>query len=148
MLYSQKQVLTGLEVPASKYRYWAGAIPSLASRAGKSAKLTFGDILALAFTKRLCDEFGVAIGSVAPAIQDLFEKLNGRAWIGLEGSWLKITQSSAEFVARRGQILTPGENAVFIECAPVVDAARAKFTPTMPDQLRLTFGPKAVGQQK
>ena len=149
MLYSQKQVRDELDITQEAYRYWAKTVPALASRAGKKAKLTFGDVLALAFTRTLCNRFGVRIGAIASAIEDLFVQLNNRSWVGLEGGWLKIAGGTVEFITpSRGQLFTLGEDAIFIECAPVVEAVRTKILATEPDQLRLTFGPKVVDRRR
>lgn len=148
MLYSQKQVRDELDISQETYRYWAKIVPTLASRAGKTAKLTYGDVLALAFTRTLCDRFGIRIGVIASAIEDLFVQLNNHSWVGLEACWLKITHHSVELVKpNRGQLLASDEDSIFIECAPVIGEVRAKMLAAAPDQLRMTFGPKVIGRR-
>ena len=146
MLYTQKQIREELAIPQQTYRYWASVISSLAAKKGKAAGLTYGDVLALGFTKQLCDRFGLRIGTIAPAIDALFKELNSRPWLGLESSWLKITASKAEIVSP-GDIrnLASGEDAIFLECAPVLSSVRSRMLALSPEhQLSLSFGPKAV----
>jgi hypothetical protein len=146
MLYTQKQIREELGIPQQTYRYWASVVPSLAAKKGKAAGLTYGDVLALAFTKQLCDQFGLRIGNIAPALEALFRELNSRAWLLLENSWLKITRSNAEILFA-GDIrnLSSGEDAIFIECAPVLSTVRSKML-ALPSQqqLSLSFGPQEV----
>lgn len=146
MLYTQKQIREELGIPQQTYRYWASVVPSLGAKKGKAAVLTYGDVLALAFTKQLCDRFGLRIGNIAPALEALFKELNSRSWVQLENSWLRITSSNTEILST-GDIrnLSNGEDAIFIECAPVLSTVRSKMLAISSEQqLSLSFGPQEI----
>jgi hypothetical protein len=146
MLYTQKQIREELAIPQQTYRYWASVVPSLAAKKGKAAALTYGDVLALAFTKQLCDRFGLRIGNIALALEALFRELNSRSWLSLENSWLKITSSNTEILFGADiRNLSIGEDAIFVESAPVLSTVRSKMLAMSSEQqLSLSFGPQEI----
>jgi hypothetical protein len=142
MHFSQKQIREELEIPQQTYRYWASCIPALRTRAGKGARLTFADAVGLAFTFRLCEQYGVRIGAVAAGLDDLFRQLNSRSWLELDGTWIKLCRTTAEIMPSETTLAQVDSDAFLVECAPILRLVRERIFDMAPSaQLVLNLGP-------
>lgn len=131
MRYTQSQVRDVLSLTLQTYRYWAAAVPHLASRTGKAATFSAGDILGLAFTKEACVGMEASVSRLKIGLDAMFVTLNGTPWPSIEGCVLALAPDRAEFLSLQDLVGHGGLTGptLIIPCLPVMDALRARLLP-------------------
>jgi len=129
MRYTQSQVRELLGLPLQTYRYWASSVPHLASRSGKAASFSTGDLLGLQLTKEVCVGLGISVGRIRTGLECMFSALDGSSWPTNDGCLLALSPERADFLgvdelAASGRL----ERATLIvPCVPVMDWLRARL---------------------
>src|ERR1700733_12268193 len=78
------QVQDTLGLSRDTYRHWTKVLLPLASRKGRKARFSHGDLLALAIIKSLTDQIGASIGNLNSLARELFEQCGQQPWTRFE----------------------------------------------------------------
>ena len=141
----QARALTG--ITPGDLRHWRKAVPYLSSKAGKSARFTFADLVGLGAVAELVRTYGVHIADVASGIDMLFRKLGNARPTQLEGLVALVTAQDAhlfqadELVGRH--VVAP---ALVVPCDPLIVRMRTGVLPidSSPEQSSLLFPPQIL----
>jgi hypothetical protein len=144
--FTQEQARETVGVSAEKLRHWRRTIPYLQRKAGKSARFTFADLLALAVTLEIVDRLGVGIGVVRTGIGELFDLL-GRTDVTRMSQLVAVVSPRGARLCTVGEVPWSGrDNAVIVvPCWPLIERVTGHVLPLTPElQSTLPFPPHAL----
>lgn len=145
-LYTQEQARSVTGIGQEALRHWRKYVPYLASRSGKSARFSFGDLVALAVTKEATDGLGISISRIHEGIESLFHAFAEQKVI-LPGT-SALLQSNVTLLATAGtQLSELGQTpAALVPLDPIIEQLRSKFLNglRLPPQSVLPFFAEAV----
>lgn len=139
-------MLTG--VTAETFRHWRKSVPYLTAKAGKAARFSFAELIALAIVNELVNSLGVHIGSVSVGVNHLFGLLAQANSSVLLEAIAFVTPTNAEL--HDGRSLSPatllGKPTLVIPLNPLIARMQQHMLPLAPgsDQAALPFPPKAI----
>lgn len=145
------QVRGTLGLSQDTYRHWKTVLLPLATRKGRGACFSYGDLLALAILKSLTDQIGVPIGGLDTIARSLFEQCGQQSWAKLERQTAVVCPANASLsFVLDGQIPQRKQATIIVPCGPIISVLRAALMVEQPEevQARLRFPPAAVTAQR
>jgi hypothetical protein len=142
MRFTQAQLREAVGLSVETYRHWRSVLPPLTSHKGRAAHFTFGDLVALGVIRRVVEELGVGVSSIALASANLFAECRGEPWLASERRYAVFSlpfrsdpQSPMEgLVDVSGTLVDDGDlvqvvaaGAIIIPMEPIVTALRTKL---------------------
>jgi hypothetical protein len=120
------QVRGTLKLSPDAYRHWKTVLPPLATRQGRGASFSHGDLLALAIVKSLTDRIGVPVGNLDIVARKLFEQCGKQPWAKFErlSAFISTENWSLSFISD-GRYPQTGTPSVFIPCGPIIASLRS-----------------------
>lgn len=88
LLYTPGQLRDATGLPVETYRHWKKTLAPMRKGAGHSPSFTPGDLVAVAVTRLLTENFGIKVGTLTPIAEPLFALCNQSPWPVLERSVL------------------------------------------------------------
>lgn len=88
--YTQAQVRETVGLSLETYRHWKRVLPSLATKGGRAARFSVGDLMAATILHRLTDTAGVRVGHLRDVSAAIFEICNTSPWAALVGTTLSL----------------------------------------------------------
>lgn len=147
-LYTQEQARTVTGIGQEALRHWRKRVPYLATKSGKAARFSFGDLVGLAVTREVTDKLGTSIGHVHGGIESLFKILADQAVIQA-GSIAILQCPDSSFIVREIQFSALGNApAVLVPLDPLIEDLRSKLLNglRLPPQSVLPFFAEAISQ--
>jgi hypothetical protein len=145
------QVRGTLELSPDTYRHWKTVLLPLATRQGRAACFSHGDLLALAIVKSLTDRIGVPVGNLDIIARKLFEQCNQQSWAKFERltAFISSENWTLSFVSD-GQYPQASGPAVIIPCGPIIASLRSALMIEQPEdtQANLRFPLSAVAERR
>lgn len=94
MQYTQSQVRETVGLSLDTYRHWKRVLPPLATKGGRSACFSIGDLMAASIVHRLTETAGVRVGHLSDVAAEIFEICNSSPWAALVGTtlWVDLEQ--------------------------------------------------------
>jgi len=139
-----------LRLSEDAFRHWKQVLPPMSGRNGYRPCFTFGDLLALAVVKELCDGSGVQVGALRPVVNALFAACNNSPWPKLESCLFVIRLERQELVTA-SELQSPRfeDVTLVVPCRPIIiklrDRLLAEHQPGV--QGLLMFPPTAVSRR-
>lgn len=88
--YTQAQVRETVGLSLETYRHWKRVLPSLATKGGRAASFSIGDLMAASILHRLTETAGVRVGHLSDVSAAIFEICNTSPWAALVGTTLSV----------------------------------------------------------
>lgn len=142
MQYSQQQLRETVGLSLDTYRHWKSVLPPLATKRGRAACFSVGDLLAASVLHRLTEAAGVRIGHLSDVSVAIFAICNTSSWAALVETTLAVDLEQRTCSVERVAKPHPSANLIlFCRLDPVLaqlrDALlRGKADPTQAE-LRL-----------
>jgi hypothetical protein len=135
MRFTQAQLREAVGVSIETYRHWRSVLPPLTSHKGRAAHFTFGDLVALAVIRRVVEELGVGVSTIALPSTKLFAECRGEPWIASERRYAVLSlpfrpdpQSLASTLVHDADLVeVVATGAIIIPIDPIVTALRTKL---------------------
>lgn len=160
MRFTQAQLRDAVGISIETYRHWRAVLPALNGHKGRAAHFSFGDLVAVAVMRRVVEELGVSISSVASASTDLFGACRGELWLAPQSRFAVFSLPyRAEDTKERGDLLgalvesadlrnVMDVGAIIIPLEPIVTTLRTKLFDSdvggARTQRPLPFGPNRI----
>jgi hypothetical protein len=92
--YTQAQVRETVGLSLETYRHWKRVLPPLATKGGRTACFSIGDLMAASIMHRLTETAGVRVGHLSDVSAAIFEICNTSPWAALVGTtlWVDLEQ--------------------------------------------------------
>lgn len=88
--YTQAQVRETVGLSLETYRHWKRVLPPLATKRGRAACFSIGDLMAASIVHRLTETAGVRVGHLSDVSAAIFEICNTSPWAALVGTTLSV----------------------------------------------------------
>lgn len=145
--FTQAQARDLVNVSPGDLRQWRKSVPYLATKPGKAARFTFGDLVGLALTRELITTFGVRISTIGCSVDALFRALADVTGGQLRGAWAVLGADGAKLL-RRTELADqlPERPLLVLPCDPLIGRiAHQVLPPGLPaQQPQLPFPPHVV----
>lgn len=145
--FTQEQARMLAGITHGDLRHWRQHVPYLAAKAGKSARFTFADLVALAATGEVVTAFGVQISAVAKQVDRLFCLLSETRTSGLQRVVAAIEADGARLLAWPDDLDQLGRGPILlVRCDALVARLAQQMLPTAApvEQPFLPFPPRAI----
>jgi hypothetical protein len=150
--FTQEQARSLSGVTPEAWRHWRNVVPHLASKRGKSARFSIGDIVALSVMNEAVQGLGVSVSRLAEGFDHLFRLCAAERPSTLSTALVIVTPQAAALTANDDRMAADigGGPAVSIPCGPIVmRLSAATFSGgVIDDQPSLPFAPRIVGRAK
>lgn len=147
--FTQMQARGIANLTPETLRHWRRVIPFLAVKNGKTARFTLGELVAVALTRRIVDDYGLSVAQLSVGLDEMMRLLSemrpsavATAVIALrpDGAWLYSPGAAAALHIHEPMLLLP--------CSPVVADIQARLLPGVPvAQPPLPFQPREVARK-
>ena len=144
---TQASVREILAIPQETMRHWRKVLPALASR-GRLAKLSAGDLVALAIIRDLVRTSGINASAIAPYASSLFDVCNSRPWHALVRSRLQIEGMSVHLVPALSMPPNARGPLISIQLRHVIQDLVDRLGARPGDQIELMFPLATVAGRK
>jgi len=150
MQFTPAQLRSAVGLSLETFRHWKRVLPPFASRKGRTACFSTGDLLAAAIIRRLADTCGIRIGRLTEVSGRIVELCNSVPWPALENRVLLVdpTSYSARLVEDRRNIQTSGL-AIICALTPIMSELRDTLLrlKSSTAQVALPLPPTSVAQR-
>ncbi|SNT13758.1 hypothetical protein SAMN05421770_104336 [Granulicella rosea] len=146
--YTQEQARSVTGIGQEAIRHWRKYVPYLATKSGKAARFSFGDLVGLAVTRELTDGLGISISQVHVGVESLFHTLAAQTVIR-PGSIALLQNKSSLLIGAENQLgMLTQTPAALVPIDPIIENLRTKFLNglRLPPQSVLPFFAEAVSQ--
>jgi len=123
--YTQAQVRETVGLSLETYRHWKRVLPPLASKSGRAACFSIGDLMAVSVLQRLTETAGVRVGHLSDVAPAIFQICNSSPWAALVGATLMLDLEQRICTVERADKATAEANLV-LACRldPVLEQLR------------------------
>ena len=90
MQYTQAQVRDTVGLSLETYRHWKRVLPPLATKGGRTACFSIGDLVAVSILHRLTETAGVRVGHLSDVSAAIFQNCNTSPWAAMAGATLSV----------------------------------------------------------
>ena len=125
MQYSLSQVRETVGLSLETYRHWKRVLPPLATKGGRAACFSIGDLMGASILRRLTEIAGVRVGHLSDVSVAIFEICNKSSWAALVGMTLAIDLEQRSCSVERAPKSRDGSNLV-LSCRldPILEQLR------------------------
>ena len=88
--YTQAQMRETVGLSLETYRHWRRVLPPLATKGGRAACFSIGDLVAASILNRLTETAGVRVGHLSDVSTAIFEICNTSPWAALVSTMLLV----------------------------------------------------------
>jgi hypothetical protein len=143
--YTGEQARSFARVSPEAWRHWRKVVPRLTAKAGKKARFSAGELIALAVVSSAVGTLNVGIAGFAERWDELFELCAQQRPSNLRSAFVMVTAEEVKLVD--ADRLADDEPAIVIPCEPIVDRLWTAAFSGVTDQAQapLPFAPQAVG---
>lgn len=135
MQYTQAQVRETVGLSLETYRHWKRVLPPLATKGGRTACFSIGDLIAASIVHRLTEVAGVRVGHLSDVSAAIFEICNSSPWANLGGTTLWVDLEQRTCVVERAVRSHPDASLVlFCRLDPILCRLRDALLRSQPDQ--------------
>jgi hypothetical protein len=128
-------------------RHWRKVLPLLAERR-RHAKLSAGDLLALAVIRELVRVAGINSSAVAPYAASLFAICNSRPWHSLAQSRVQIEGEVAKLVSANSPAPVVSGPVISIQLSHIIEHLVDRLEARSAEQIELSFPLSAVSGRR
>jgi hypothetical protein len=145
--FTQARVREILSIPTETMRHWRKVLPSLAERR-RHAKLSAGDLLALAIIRELVRVAGINSSAIAPYAASIFAICNSRPWHALAQNRVQIEGELARLVPANSAAPVARGPVILIQLNHVVEQLVSRLGARSAEQIELSFPLSAVSGRR
>jgi hypothetical protein len=141
--FTQARVREIIAIPTETMRHWRKVLPSLAERR-RHAKLSAGDLLALAVIRELVRVAGINSSAIAPYAATLFTICNSRPWHSLAQSRIQIEGEVAKLVSSNSAAPVVSGPVISIQLSHIIEQLVGRLGARSAEQIELSFPLSAI----
>lgn len=144
--FTQEQARVLSSVTPEAWRHWRGVIDYLASKRGKAARFSLGDVVALSVTQEAVQGFGISVSRMSAGLDHLFRQFEAIRPSALANSVALIMPSRTVLTSADDSVMAVGQSAVAVACSPIVDRLSAETFQIVADESQpsLPFPPTVM----
>jgi hypothetical protein len=145
--FTQEQARTLSAVTPEAWRHWRSVIPYLASKRGKAARFSIGDIVALSVTQEAVQGLGISVSRLSTGLDHLFHQFATERPSVLANSVALIMPSRTVLATGDDLAMAVGQLAIAVACGPIVERLSAGTFQIVAEDFQpaLPFPPRVIG---